>query len=171
MEPQTVNIERIILQDDGVFPNSRLPALLYKGALDIPLLFPAAHVKHLFEKNGWSNSWDAGIFEYQHYHSVTHEVLGIYKGQTKLQLGGASGPKIFIEKGDVLIVPAGVAHKNLGAEDSVGVIGAYPGGSDYDMNYGKPGERPGTDKNINSLSAPVSDPVMGEHKGLTTIWR
>ena len=164
-------MEQIILQDDGVFRNSRLPALLYKDVLDIPVLFPATHVRHLFEKNDWSNSWDAGIFEYHHYHSITHEVLGIYKGQTKLQLGGPSGPKIFIEKGDVLIIPAGVAHKNLGAEDSVGVIGAYPDGREYDMNYGKPGERPGTDKNINSISVPVSDPVMGEHKGLTTIWR
>jgi uncharacterized protein YjlB len=171
MEPQTANIEQIKLRDDGVFPNSRLPALLYKSVLDIPLLFPATHVKNLFKKHGWSNDWDAGIFEYHHYHSVTHEVLGIYKGQTKLQLGGPQGPQIFVEKGDVLVIPAGVAHKNLGAENSVGVIGAYPNGRHYDMNYGKPGERPNTDKNIKSVPLPVNDPVFGTDKGLFNIWK
>jgi uncharacterized protein YjlB len=168
---QTANITQIVLQDDGVFPNSRLPVVLYKAALDIPLLFPATHVKHLFEKNGWSNSWDAGIFEYHHYHSITHEALGIYSGSTNLRLGGSKGPKIFIEKGDVLVIPAGVAHKNLGAENSVGVVGAYPGGRDYDMNYGNPDERPETDQNIKSVPLPLSDPVMGNDKGLTIIWK
>lgn len=171
MESQTANIEQFILQDDGVFPNSRYPALLYKGVLDIPLLFPATHVKHLFEKHDWSNSWDAGIFEYHHYHSISHEVLGIYKGHTKIQLGGPDGPQLFIEKGDVLVIPAGVAHKNLGPENDVGVVGAYPGGPDYDMNYGRPGERPRTDENIKNVPVPTNDPVFGRDKGLFNIWK
>jgi uncharacterized protein YjlB len=171
MEAPAANIEQLLLQDDGVFPNSRHPALLYKGVLDIPLLFPATHVKRLFEKNDWSNSWDAGIFEFHHYHSTTHEVLGIYKGQTKLQLGGAKGPVIFIEKGDVLVIPAGVAHKNLGAENAVAVVGAYPSGRDYDMNYGKPGERPRTDEHIKKVPVPAKDPVFGRDKGLFKIWK
>ena len=171
METQTANIEQIVLQDDGIFPNSRHPALLYKGALDIPVLFPGTHVRHLFERNGWSNSWDDGIFEYHHYHSITHEVLGIYKGHTMLQLGGPKGPKIFVERGDVLIIPAGVAHKNLSAENSVGVIGAYPGGRDYDMNYGNPDERPQTDENIRKVPVPKSDPLLGKDSGLIKIWK
>ena len=165
-----VNIEQIALQDNGAFPNSRHPALLYKGAIDVPLLFPAMHIKHLFKQNGWTNSWDAGIFEYHHYHSITHEVLGIYKGRTKVQLGGPKGPKIFIEKGDVLVIPAGVAHKNLGTENSVGVIGAFPDGGNYDMNYGDPDERPGTDENIGQVPLPSNDPVFGAD-GLITIWK
>jgi uncharacterized protein YjlB len=167
----TANIEQITLQDDGVFPNGRHPALLYKGVLDIPLLFPGTHVRHLFERNGWSHSWDAGIFEYHHYHSITHEVLGIYKGQTQLQLGGPDGRKIFIEKGDVLVIPAGVAHKNLDAEHCIGVIGAYPDGSNYDMNYGNPDERPGTDENIGKVLIPESDPVFGPDAGLVKLWK
>ena len=170
MERLTATMEQFLLKDDGVFPNSRFPALLYKGVLDIPLLFPAAHVKNVFEKNGWSNNWDAGIFEYHHYHSITHEVLGIYKGRTKVQLGGPAGKIIFIEKGDVLVIPAGVAHKNMGAENSVGVIGAYPEGRDYDMNYGKPGERPRTDQNIKKVPVPSGDP-LGWKNGLTQIWK
>jgi uncharacterized protein YjlB len=142
---------------------------LYKGVLNIPLLFPAKHVKDLFESHNWWNSWDSGIFEYHHYHSITHEVLGIYSGATTLQLGGEHGVKIKIQKGDVLVIPAGVAHKNLGKEDDVGCIGAYPDGRDYDMNYGKPGERPGTDHKIHHVPLPKTNPVYGQG-GLTQVW-
>lgn len=170
MEAKAV-IEEILLKDDGTFPNSRLPVLLYQGVLEIPLLFPSAHVKKLFEQHKWSNSWDAGIFEYHHYHSITHEVLGIYKGQTKLLLGGPQGREVFVQKGDVLVIPAGVAHKNLGAENAVGVIGAYPGGRDYDMNYGKPGERSEADDRIRKVPVPANDPVYGRDQGLFKIWK
>src|SRR5689334_21711895 len=111
------NIQEIWVNDDGTFPNSPLPVLLYKNVLEIPLLFPAKHVSQLFEKHGWSNSWDAGIFEFHHYHSITHEVLGIYSGETTLQIGGESGPRIAVSKGDVLVIPAGAAHKNLGGQN------------------------------------------------------
>jgi uncharacterized protein YjlB len=162
-------IQQFVLPDDGRFPNSKLPVLLYKGVLDIPFLFPAVYVKNLFEKNNWYNAWDYGIFEYHHYHSITHEVLGVYKRKTTLLLGGENGIKINIEKGDVLVIPAGVAHKNLGKENDVKVIGAYPNGKDYDMNYGKPGERPRTDQNIAAVPIPSTDPVSG-FGGLTEIW-
>ena len=164
-----VDIRKIVLKDDGTFPNSKLPALLYKGALKIPFLFPSTSVRNLFEKNNWSNAWDFGIFEYHHYHSTTHEVLGIYSGKTTLQLGGDNGIAITLEKGDVLVIPAGVAHKNLGKKDDVGCVGAYPGGRDYDVNYGRPGERPRTDDNIAAVPLPATDPVSGVG-GLPEIW-
>jgi uncharacterized protein YjlB len=166
----TLMTQEIIIADDGTFPGNRLPALLYKNVLDIPLLFPATHVRHLFKKNDWSNSWDAGIFTYHHYHSVTHEVLGIYSGKATVQLGDDNGPKILLAKGDVLVIPAGVAHKNLDEENQVGVIGAYPDGRDYDMNYGKPGERPQADENITRVPIPLTDPLQGKNGELTKRW-
>jgi uncharacterized protein YjlB len=164
-------IQEIQVGDDGTFPGNRLPALFYKAVLDIPVFFPARHVKNIFEDNGWTNSWDAGIFTYHHYHSVTHEVLGIYSGKATIQLGGDDGPKLLLEKGDVLVIPAGVAHKNLDEENAVGVIGAYPDGRDYDMNYGKPGERPQTDENISQLPLPETDPLSGIDGELTRRWK
>src|SRR4051812_40962438 len=105
-----------ILKDNGVFPNSALPVLHYKQILNLPVIFPAAAIRALFKKNGWTNNWKKGIYTYHHYHSITHEVLGVVKGKTILQLGGDDGIKIVIEKGDVVVVPAGVAHKNLRRE-------------------------------------------------------
>lgn len=163
-------VQEILINDDGTFPGNSLPALLYKGALDIPLLFPATHISQVFKKHGWSNSWDAGIFTYHHYHSITHEVLGIYSGEATIQLGGDDGPKLLLEKGDVLVIPAGVAHKNLDEENAVGVVGAYPDGRDYHMNYGKPGERPKTDENIAAVPLPGSDPLGGAGGELTKRW-
>src|SRR4051812_21604080 len=101
------------IEDDGTFPNNMLPVLFYKNVLDMPPLFPGAFIENVFKENKWKNSWKAGIFKYHHSHSITHEVFGFYKGKTTLQLGGEKGVTIEVKKGDVLIIPAGVAHKNL----------------------------------------------------------
>lgn len=162
-------IKKYILADDGTFPNSQLPVLHYQHVLDLSVLFPTVYAKKLFRKNGWTNNWRDGIYTVHHYHSITHEAVAVINGYTTLMLGGDNGQLVAIEKGDVLIIPAGVAHKNMGAENDVVCVGGYPGGKDFDMNYGKPGERPGTDQNIAMLSIPDTDPVFG--KGvLTEIW-
>ncbi len=88
-----------------------------------------------------------------------------------MQLGGREGPEVLLEKGDVLVIPAGVAHKNLDEENDVGVVGAYPGGKDYDMNYGKPEERPQTDHNIAQVAMPCTDPLQGGQGELLRRWR
>lgn len=136
---------------------------------DLPTLLAGNYVKTLFGRNNWINAWKYGIYEYHHYHSTTHEVLGAYRGATTLLLGGDGGTTIGFEEGDVLIIPAGVAHKNLGKEKQVKCVGAYPEGRDYDMNYGRPGERPGTDGHIAAVPIPATDPLFGG-KGLTEIW-
>src|SRR5688572_17402941 len=113
-------VEQHVLKDDGTFPNSLLPVLHYKRVLKLPPLFAATYIKRLFKKNNWTNSWKYGIFEYHHCHSITHEVLGGYKGQARIQLGGDEGIELLLKKGDVLIIPAGVAHKNNDGEQQIG---------------------------------------------------
>ncbi|MFL5739083.1 MAG: cupin [Flavisolibacter sp.] len=171
MHLQKVQPEIFFLQDDGFFPNSRLPLIYYPGVLDLPRFFPAPAIKKLFQQNNWSNNWKQGIFTYHHYHSTTHEVLGICKGETLLLLGGEEGITLFIQQGDVLIIPAGVAHMNLGKENDVTCVGGYPEGRNYDMNYGKLGERPKANHNIARLPLPKTDPVFGKKGGLVRIWK
>lgn len=159
------------IADDGQFPNNMaLPVLFYKGALKLPLLFPAEMIRRLFKKHQWYNSWQSGIFTYQHYHSNTHEVMGCYRGQTELQLGGPHGVIITFAKGDVLIIPAGVAHKNLSDEHSVACVGAYPDGREYDMKRGRKDERPKADENIISVPLPAQDPLYGKTGELIKQW-
>lgn len=160
-----------VLKDDGVFPNSDLPVLVYKNVLDLPLLFEAGYIIQLFEKNHWSNCWKSGIFTYHHYHSTSHEVIGVYKGKTTLLLGGENGVRMEIAKGDVIILPAGVAHKNMGAEHDVSCVGAYPGGMQYDICTGGPGERPLADTKIKQVPLPDRDPVLGLRGGTEKYWK
>lgn len=163
-------IQKFYLKDDGIFPNSNLPVLYYPGVLLLPGLFPAGEVKDMFSHNDWKNAWQAGIYTFQHYHSNTHEVLGVVRGETTVQLGGDNGVTLKIQKGDVLILPAGTAHKNLGDENAVVCVGAYPKGKEYDMFYGQAGERPAVDENLKKLKVPDHDPVFGTQGGVLKYW-
>jgi uncharacterized protein YjlB len=158
------------LKDDGVFPKSRLPLLFYRGAVSIPDDDPAAAFEELFESNGWDGSWRNGIYGYHHYHSTAHEVLGIYRGSATVQLGGEHGVVREVRAGDVILIPAGVAHKNLGSSRDFRVVGAYPQGQESDMNYGKSAERPRADQNIARVPLPKMDPVFGGSGPLIEKW-
>ena len=130
----------------------------------------ASWLEQRFGDNDWSNSWRNGIFSFHHYHSITHEVLGIYSGSALVQMGGEESKRLTIQAGDIIVIPAGVGHKNLESGD-LGVVGAYPGGMMYDMNYGKEGERPQADKNIAAVAIPNTDPLLGKNYGLPGIWK
>ena len=161
-----------ILEDDGTFPNNaRLALLVYKGALLLQPGDDESAIKKVFESNGWTNSWINGVYDYHHYHSVTHEVMGVFCGMADLQLGGPNGVCLEVLRGDVIIIPAGVAHKCLKASDDFSVVGAYPDGREYDLMYGKEGERPSADGNIADVPEPDKDPVYGEEGPLKQIWK
>lgn len=159
----------LVLEDSGQFPNSSLPALIYEkvfsGDGDV-----ASKFERLFEKHGWTDSWRNGLFKVHHYHSTAHEVLGIYSGSVRVRLGGEQGKLVKLEAGDVAVLPAGVAHKNEGQSPDFRVVGAYPTGTSADMQYGKEGERPGTDKNITQVPLPKADPVAGTKGALRRLW-
>lgn len=163
-----------VLEDDGIYPNNAgLPLLVYQDAVRLPPADPAATFEALFHANGWGGSWRNGVYSFHHYHSTAHEVLGVYRGSARVQLGGEDGPVFEIHPGDVVIIPAGVAHKNLGglpAARSFGVVGAYPRGQRPDMNHGRAGERPRADHQIAQVALPPADPVYGPRGPLVKHW-
>ena len=167
------NVEAFILTDDGVFPNNRrLPLLVYKKVLNPEAPDLIAQIQAIFAENGWSGPWIDSIFDYHHYHSVSHEVLAICGGQADVRFGGEHGITLTLAASDVVVIPAGVAHKSLGTGVDFLVVGAYPQGQeDYDLCRGKRDERPGTDKNIVSVPTPQSDPLYGPDGPLTEHWR
>jgi len=160
--------EVFYFKDDGGIPNNRLPLLLYRNALSNGV--NARSLQKQFAANNWTNSWDNGVYSFHHYHSTSHEVLGIYSGSALLHLGGEKGEKLSVKAGDVIVIPAGVGHKNLGASNDFGVVGAYPDGRDWDLLKGEPGERPKADKNIAALPIPDFDPILGKTGGLRKLW-
>ena len=156
-------------EDDGRIPNSHLPLLVYKAAFGATDSLADA-MEETFAKNNWKNSWRNGVYPYHHYHSITHEVVGVYSGTAQLHMGGEGGEIIEVEAGDVLVIPAGVGHKKVSASDDFGVVGAYPGGKDYDLMTGKEGERPAADKRIAQVPLPDNDPVLGKEGGVVKFW-
>jgi uncharacterized protein YjlB len=164
-------VKHFYVRDNGRFPNSSLPVIFYKSVLHVSSLFPARDIIKLFASNNWKNSWKDGVYTYHHYHSNSHEVLGFYKGSTTLRLGGDDGVEIVVGKGDVLIIPAGVAHQNLQNETDVSCVGAYTDGISYDIKLGISGERPQTDENIAKVELPICDPVFGQLGELHSLWK
>lgn len=164
-------VEAHRLKDDGAIPNNpKLPLLLYQVAIKLPENEPAREIEQLLSRNHWTDSWRNGIYPYHHYHSTAHEVLVVYSGHAKVQLGGEQGLTREITAGDVLVLPAGTGHKNLGASTDFAIVGAYPRGQDWDMCYGKPGERPKADERIAHVPLPEADPIYGPGGPLVEQW-
>lgn len=158
--------------DDGSFPNNeRLQVLHYRGAFQFAKSSdPATVIERVFGMNRWSRPWHDSVYNYHHYHSTAHEALGCYAGRARLQLGGPSGLVVEIELGDVLVLPAGVAHKNVDASDDFCVVGSYAGGRSYDMKYGHADERADVQERIARVPLPEADPVYGKDGPLMRYW-
>ena len=109
--------------------------------------------------------WRYTMYSTSHFHSTTHEVLCIVAGRANLCFGGEDNPgRVVTEitKGDVIIIPAGVAHRLL--EDLDGgflMVGSYPKGKNWDMCYGREGEEDKIGK-IENLGWFTKDPIYGE---------
>jgi uncharacterized protein YjlB len=126
--PGAPMIEHYLFAGGGNVPNNaRLPLIVYRGALETGGDAAACCVA-LFDRNGWSGAWQNGVYSHHHYHSSAHEVLGIAAGWVRLRLGGEGGQTVEMRAGDVVVIPAGVAHKNEGASPDLLVVGAYPRG-------------------------------------------
>jgi uncharacterized protein YjlB len=159
-EPQTLQ-----LKPGTTMPNSRLPVIVYRGALPSG----AADFDRLFRTNGWTGIWHNGVFDYDHYHSNAHEVLGVAHGGAKLQLGGPEGKILDVSAGDCLVLPAGTGHRRLNASADFEMIGGYPKGQEkYDIHRERSAK---AEAKIAQVALPLSDPVRGESGPLLALWR
>lgn len=166
VEPQIHHFE-----DDGDIPNNpRLPLICYPQVIVEEDRFSAPVLEEMFAANGWPDSWRNGVYPFPHYHAQAHEVLGCYGGRAKVRLGGMNGIVQEIRAGDVVILPAGVGHENLGASADFAVVGSYPEGQSPDMCRG--GGRPeGVLEAIHRVPLPAADPVLGGGGGTTNLWK
>ncbi|WP_266202537.1 cupin domain-containing protein [Pontibacter kalidii] len=160
-----------LLQPHGNIPNNpQLPLLVYQQVFtrhdDLESQF-----KEAFSKNNWRGSWVNGVFGYHHYHSTSHEVLGVAAGSAILILGGPGGKVLEVKAGDMLVLPAGTGHCLKSSAPGFRVVGAYPARQEnYDICTEKddPEEKRG---NIVQVTLPTADPVLGEDGPLLRHWK
>ena len=124
----------------------------------------------MFGTNDWGGCWRNGIYPFPHYHSTAHEVLGICRGEARVRLGGDVGIELTVRAGDVVVIPAGVGHQNLGAGPDLLVVGAYPREQRFDLCRGRPEERRQALENILRVPLPAADPVYGADGPLVEQW-
>lgn len=169
---KNAEIVSIQFEENNSFPNnSKFAVLIYKNIFDFEAADPALTIEKLFTKNNWGGMWRNGIYSFQHYHSNAHEALGVYGGWAEVQLGGPGNKILRIEKGDLVILPAGIAHKKIDSGDGFAVVGAYPSGQSPDMNYGKAEELDLAKLKIAKVELPLTDPVFGKNGKIFEFWK
>jgi uncharacterized protein YjlB len=153
----------------GFVPNNpRLPALIYAQAFARNAEDLTAAMESRFTENGWPSQWRDGIYDFHHFHSLGHEVLGIARGHALLALGGEGGAEIEVGQGDVVLLPAGTGHRRLNGSPDLLVIGAYPPGQPGDIR--REAVTPEVRQRMVRLSFPPSDPVAGVDGPLLRLW-
>jgi uncharacterized protein YjlB len=166
---RTPGIETYNFVGDGTVPNNTLPLVIYRGALP-DTGDRAAICEDMFARNGWPDSWRNGIHPYHHYHSTAHEVLGIARGNARVRLGGENGKTVELRAGDVVVIPAGVAHKREAASADLLVIGSYPRGQSPDIRRAEPDRHGRAAATVAAVKLPASDPVTGAAAPLLECW-
>jgi len=162
-----LKVSKHLIPAHGLIPNTSIqnkPLMIYHRAFDPNGISPSAIESHFSSIGVVEPQWRYTMYSTSHFHSTSHEVLGIAAGEAKLCFGHEDNPKRVeevLKKGDVIVMPAGVSHRLL--EDISGgfsMVGAYPRGSSWDMCYGKKGEEDKV-KNIEKIGWFKRDPVYG----------
>lgn len=129
-----VEVRTYVIKPTALMPNSphlliHYPKLLLSKIEDPS--FKPSDLYDLYESNGWESQWVAryGPTQASHYHSQAHEAMTVISGEgATIRFGVADtsddeeehthgsgheegGVWVQASKGDVFILPAGVAHK------------------------------------------------------------
>lgn len=162
--------EILRLSPNGWMPNNQwLPVLLYRSAIAPDDRDPAAAFERVFTQNGWPPQWRDGVYDFHHYHSTAHEVLGFARGRARIMLGGDGGHELQVRTGDVAVLPAGTGHCKIEASGDFLVVGAYPPDQHWDICRSAPSRE--ALRRMENLPFPKSDPVSGASGPLVQLWR
>ncbi len=160
-----------LIGSNAAFPNNNaLPLIFYTRVLRLQE-GDAETLEYLFKNNGWNGGHRNGISEKHHYHSHAHEAMGVYQGRAKVQFGGPWGLIKEVRPGDVVIIPSGVAHKNLESTQDFACVSTYPTGQSFDLNYESPKHRIYLEEKIKATPLPSNDPVFGKEGELLRYWK
>ncbi len=168
-DQSSARIETLEFSANNWVPNSRLPVMLVRAAMDDGAPDDAA-IHALYRSNGWGGTWTWTVYDFHHYHSTAHEALAVAGGQATLMLGGPDGREVTVRAGDLVVLPAGTGHKRLAASQDFAVCGAYPRGQEADLLKSTEQNWPGAEDRIAAVPLPPTDPFYGADGPLLRLW-
>jgi uncharacterized protein YjlB len=149
-------------------PDSRW--LIYQGAVTFTSGFDhATIIDRLFESNGWSRSWRDTVYDFVHYHSQVHEVMGVAMvtaNRVRWEQGASSRRETWRRN----ILSAGSGHRLIEFSRNFLVVGAYPERCTYDKCTDSR-ERLNAVKRVARVAKPAKDLVYGQNGPLMQRWR
>ena len=96
------------LSRNGWVPNNEiLPVLLYRSAIEPGKDHRGSKFSERFRANSWPAQWRHSVYDFHHYHSTTHEVMGFAIGQARLVTAELPGLPVWAIDADALIVRPG----------------------------------------------------------------
>ncbi len=165
METEVLRLKR----NDWVPNNPLLPVLLYRAAFRADIKDLAGAMEAMFARNGWPSQWRNSVYDFHHYHSTAHEVLGFAAGEAEIMLGGEGSHLVTVRAGDVALLPVGTGHCRVSASADFLVIGAYPAGEHWDICRKAPDAA--QTARMPKVTFPLSDPVHGGAGPLLHYWK
>lgn len=166
-------IDSFLFGDAGWCPNNpRFPLLVYRAVSEAK---PGEDLARWFEAtfgdHGWPPAWRYTVYDFAHYHSTSHEVIGVFLGEARIRFGDSAGQELQVRAGDVVLIPAGVSHELISSSEDFTGVGAYPRGYRADMHTKDKNDRPAVDARIEQLALPAEDPVTGGPGPLHEHWK
>ncbi|MER8387120.1 cupin [Mesorhizobium sp. M1380] len=164
-----MKVETFFFKPTAAVPNSKLPVLIYRDIISgSPKEFEAK-----LRANGWVPDWysNMGLYPKHHFHSDAHELIGFTSGAQSGVLGGAGGMEVSLKEGDVVVLPAGVAHLGLAVSEDLRAVGAYPMGFGvHDFRLCDEAEFSAALESVLRVPLPPMDPFYGVTGPLPKLW-
>lgn len=164
-----MTVETHYLKGNGRVPNSRLPLLIYRSAVQVGV----AEMEEQIRRNDWPPEWHSsfGMYPRHHFHSDAHELIAVTRGTMVGLFGGHDGVRATVTAGDVIVIPAGVGHFGESITEDLRLTGAFPAGcAIHDFRLGYPDEYARVADRAQRVPIPANDPLHGPKGPLVEIW-
>jgi uncharacterized protein YjlB len=164
-----MTVETHYLKGNGRIPNSRLPLLIYRGAVQVGV----TEMEEQIRRNDWPPEWHSsfGMYPRHHFHSDAHELIAVTRGTMVGLFGGHDGVRATVTAGDVIVIPAGVGHFGESITEDLRLTGAFPAGyAIHDFRLGYPDEYARVVDRAQRVPIPANDPLHGPKGPLVEIW-
>ena len=136
------------------------------------------------------SQWRYSMYHEAHYHSTTHEGLGVFRGSARLRFGVSDDDnpndaiELNVKVGDVIVIPAGVVHCAVQESGGFCMVGSYPevsagsafklngqGAARWDTCYSDDINVRAHQEKIAEIATPDMDPIGGKDGPLKVYWK